>query len=73
MKENQIFESHKHLEIHRETDITQETWIVIKCLVKVYYYDLDNSFLKSINLTSGDCTITYRGGHNYQSLDIRLY
>ena len=69
LKENQIFKSHKHLEIHRKTNITQETWIVIKGLVKVSYYDLDNSFIESINLSSGECTITYRGGHNYQSLD----
>tara|TARA_Y100001937_G_scaffold9352_2_gene11533 strand:+ start:6426 stop:6845 length:420 start_codon:yes stop_codon:yes gene_type:complete len=63
------FRGHKHLKLVRETDITQECWIVIKGRVKTFHYDEDDNFLEENILEEGDSTITFRGGHNYQALD----
>ena len=49
--------------------IAQESWIVIEGRVEVTYFDLDDSILKKVIINKGECTITYRGGHNYLSLE----
>ena len=49
--------------------IAQESWIVIHGKVEVTYYDLDDSVLEKTIINRGECTITYRGGHNYLSLE----
>ena len=61
------FIGHKHLKLVRETDITQECWIVIKGRVKTFHYDEDDNFLEENILEEGDSTITFIGGHNYQA------
>ena len=63
MNKNDTFKSHKHIKQIRTTDITQESWIVIKGAVKVVLYDLDDKIIKDDVLKSGDCLITFRGGH----------
>ena len=64
MNKNDTFKPHKHIKQVRTTDITQESWIVIKGAVKVILYDLDDKIIKDEILKSGDCLITFRGGHN---------
>ena len=61
------FLPHKHLykEVKYDKTIAQESWVVIKGIVDVHYYDLDDSFINTYTLKSGDCSITYRGGHTY--------
>lgn len=68
LEEGKTFEAHQHKENKREVEITQESWVVIKGKVKVYYYDTDGELLTTRELHAGDCTITFRGGHNYESL-----
>ena len=63
------FRGHKHLRLLRETDITQECWVVVKGSVKTFHYDEDDNLLEENILKEGDATITFRGGHNYQALD----
>ena len=66
---NQTFKPHKHILYSREMPMAQESWIVIRGKVKVIHYDLDDKIIKETILLPGECTITYRGGHNYLSLE----
>ena len=69
LEKYQTFEPHKHIFHQREMPIAQESWIVIHGKVEVTYYDLDDSVLEKTIINAGECTITYRGGHNYLSLE----
>lgn len=71
LPEGKTFRPHKHrykLYARFYHTIAQETWIVISGTVRVFFYDIDGSFIKDIVLTTGDCSITYYGGHNYEVL-----
>lgn len=70
LDQNQTFKPHKHKwkKTFFSKFIAQESWVVISGSVKVDYYDLDDSFITSLILNEGDCTITLDGGHNYTSL-----
>lgn len=70
LKQNQTFKPHHHIYKKCEPEtIAQETWLIIRGMVKVIYYDLDNKIIDQYVLFAGDCTITYRGGHNYIALE----
>lgn len=69
MDNGHTFKAHKHIEQIRTTNIAQESWIVIRGKVKVFLYDLDDSIITTTILNQGDCSITFRGGHNYESLE----
>ncbi len=64
-----IFKPHKHIPKKVEHDITQESWIVVRGSIKAILYDLDDTILEEVNLMQGDCSITFRGGHNYLCLE----
>ena len=61
--------AHKHLPIHRTSDITQEAWIILEGSIKGTFYDLDDSIIYESILTNGDCIVLYRGGHSLEVLD----
>jgi hypothetical protein len=69
MKKGQTFKPHKHITLVKETNIAQESWIVIKGSVKCIFYDLDDSIIAEPILYTGDCSMTFRGGHNYLILE----
>lgn len=69
MKKGQTFKPHKHIEFKKETNIAQESWIVIKGSVKCIFYDLDDTVIAEPVLYPGDCSMTFRGGHNYLILE----
>ena len=69
MKKGQTFKAHKHITLVKETNIAQESWIVIKGSVKCIFYDLDDSIIAEPILFPGDCSMTFRGGHNYLILE----
>lgn len=46
--------------------VTQESWVVIKGLVKVFYYDTDGELIHDDLLEPGDASFTFEGGHNYE-------
>ena len=69
LKSDQTFKAHKHVLFERNMPIAQESWVVIKGKVKVFYYDIDDELLMTRYMNPGDCTMTYRGGHNYKSLE----
>jgi hypothetical protein len=41
---------------------------VVRGAVKAILYDLDDQIIKEVVLEEGDCSMTFRGGHNYQSM-----
>ena len=69
MDKGKTFKAHKHINIEKKTQITQESWVVISGRVKVYMYDLDDTILYTGILEPGDCSVSYYGGHNYMSLE----
>ena len=69
LKKNDTFNPHKHIYKKGEDQvIAQESWVVIKGLVQVFFYDTDGSFLTKTILKQGDLSISFEGGHNYKSL-----
>ena len=65
----QKFKPHKHIFLIRQTNVTQESWVVVTGSVKVKLYDLDDSILVEEVLKAGDCSITYHGGHEYEIME----
>ena len=69
LSKGKTFRAHKHIYYKKITNITQESWVVIKGKVRAFLYDLDDTIIKETDLGPGDFTITYRGGHNYLILE----
>lgn len=69
MKKGQTFKAHKHIIHEKTTNIAQESWVVIKGSVKCIFYDLDDTIIAEPILKEGDCSMTFRGGHNYLILE----
>jgi cupin fold WbuC family metalloprotein len=69
MDKGKTFKPHRHIPNEKVTKMTQESWVVIKGRVKVYLFDINDSVLETPILESGDCSITLRGGHTYESLE----
>jgi hypothetical protein len=69
MPEGKTFRGHRHIHRPRTIPQTQETWIVISGSVRAMYYDVAGKHLGNHVLNAGDCSITFRGGHNYESLE----
>ena len=69
LKNNIKVGAHRHLPIERQSDITQEVWIVLKGKIKVGIHDLDSSFIQGVELVDGDCLVLFRGGHSLEVLE----
>lgn len=69
MKKGDTFKAHKHIYLEKTTNIAQESWLVIKGSVKCIFYDLDDKIIAEPILFPGDCSMTFRGGHNYLILE----
>lgn len=63
------FKAHKHIFHEKVTNIAQESWVVIQGKVKAILYDLDDEIIETVELSSGDASITFRGGHTYEIMD----
>ena len=71
MPKDKTFPAHKHItkDRHYPEQIAQESWVIIKGSVKVIMYDLDDTVIETPILYSGDCSMTFQGGHNYEILE----
>lgn len=69
LNKGHTFKAHKHIFCDKITNIAQESWVVIKGSVKCIFYDLDDTVISTPILYPGDCSITLRGGHNYEILE----
>lgn len=64
------FKPHKHIYKDGPKEvIAQESWIVIQGRVKVILYDIDDTIIHEDVIFPGDCSITFRGGHNYEIME----
>lgn len=63
------FKAHKHLPIERQTDITQEAWIILEGRIEAYFYDIDDTLLYRTTLNAGDCAIVFKAGHSFEVID----
>ena len=69
MENGKTFRPHKHIWKPGPTEcIAQESWVVVSGLVKVFFYDLDDTLLYTTKLKPGDASITLEGGHTYEIL-----
>lgn len=59
------FPNHKHITCERHINMTQEAWVVVRGSVQIDYYGEDSKFIGKEILNSGDCTVTFAGGHKY--------
>lgn len=69
MQKGQTFKAHKHITHEKVTNIAQESWLVIAGRVECIFFDLDDTIVSRPILNAGDCSMTFRGGHNYIILD----
>tara|TARA_R110000803_G_scaffold132777_1_gene199969 strand:- start:3498 stop:3908 length:411 start_codon:yes stop_codon:yes gene_type:complete len=71
MDEGTTFRPHKHIWKSPNFDrvIAQESWVVIKGSVKVFFYDIDGDLLETHILKAGDASFTLEGGHTYEILE----
>lgn len=71
LSEGKSFRPHKHIwkTPHYEKAIAQESWVVIRGKVKVFFYDTDGVLLETHILNSGDASFTLEGGHTYEILE----
>lgn len=63
------FEPHKHNEIERTTDITQEAWVILKGSIMATFWDIDDTVIEETKLNEGDCAVVYRAGHGFEVLE----
>tara|TARA_R110000796_G_scaffold164114_2_gene281047 strand:+ start:1808 stop:2212 length:405 start_codon:yes stop_codon:yes gene_type:complete len=64
------FKPHKHIYKDGPKEvIAQESWIVIQGKVKVILYDIDDTIIHEDVIFPGDCSITFKGGHNYEIME----
>lgn len=75
MEKGTSFKPHKHNEVIRTTDRTQEAWIILKGKVRVTFWDVDDSVILETILNSGDLAVVFRAGHSLEILeeDTMLY
>lgn len=57
-----------HKLVQRNTDVTQEAWIVVSGAILVGIYDTDMAKVGEWQINSGGCAILYSGGHDFQTL-----
>jgi hypothetical protein len=69
MQKGQTLKAHKHIILEKTTNIAQESWLVIRGSIKCIFYDLDDKIIAEPILLPGDCSMTFRGGHNFLILE----
>ena len=71
LSEGKSFRPHKHIwkTPHCKEVIAQESWVVIRGKVKVFFYDTDGVLLETHILNAGDASFTLEGGHTYEILE----
>lgn len=71
MPKGKTFRPHQH--IWKPSPVTeiiaQESWVVIKGSVEVSFFDTDGTLLEKQVIRTGDCSMTFEGGHTYLILE----
>ncbi len=61
-----ILQSHIHKYRIREIERTQESWIILRGMVKIFVYDENKQKIAEDVLLAGQFFISYHGGHGYE-------
>ncbi len=70
MNEGKTFKPHQHIwKCGPERIIAQESWVIIRGLVEVSFYDIDGTLLEKQILKEHDASFTLQGGHTYEILE----
>tara|TARA_R110002051_G_scaffold8568_2_gene35601 strand:- start:5041 stop:5460 length:420 start_codon:yes stop_codon:yes gene_type:complete len=71
MEKGKTFKPHKHIWKYPNFKrvIAQESWVIIRGRVKVFFYDIDGELLDTYILNAGDSSFTLEGGHTYEILE----
>ena len=64
-----IIEPHFHNPVHRNVVYTQEVLLIKKGLLRIDFYDDNQSFLESRSLHSGDVILISSGGHGFEVIE----
>jgi len=60
---------HFHNKFKRVTKSTVECWVVFSGSIESEIYDVDQNYLSTIQVGSGDCLILFAGGHSLRTTD----
>jgi len=63
------FQPHKHNELLRTTDTTNEAWIILKGSIKAKFWDINDEVIYSTILKEGDCAVVFSAGHGFEVLE----
>jgi cupin fold WbuC family metalloprotein len=71
LDKGKTFRPHRHIwkNTTRPCIIAQESWVVIRGSVECSFYDIDGTFLEKQIIRTGDCSMTFEGGHTYTILE----
>lgn len=71
LEKGKTFRPHRHIwkSPNFKRVIAQESWVVIRGKVKVFFYDIDGKLLETHILKAGDSSFTLEGGHTYEILE----
>ncbi len=64
-----VFQNHIHKHRPRVIEKTQESWVVLKGMVKVFIFDENKGIIHEQVMLSGQFYISYEGGHGYEILE----
>tara|TARA_R100000742_G_C4268838_1_gene87256 strand:- start:885 stop:1325 length:441 start_codon:yes stop_codon:yes gene_type:complete len=75
LQKGKKFKPHRHIwkELNPSIHIAQESWFVVSGRVKAFFYDVDDTLLEEIILSSGDVSFTFEAGHTYEILENDTY
>jgi len=68
LKDRNFLSPHKHLRQIRKISLTQEAWVILRGLLEVKVYDLNDKILKKFKIGTGDVFVLFRGGHSFKKL-----
>lgn len=68
-KKGKVFQNHIHKYRPRTVERTQECWVVLKGLVKVFVSDEHKNIIHEQFMKAGQFFISYKGGHGYEILE----
>lgn len=66
---NYVIDPHRHIKIKREIYDTNEVLFVKSGMVKVNFYNDDNSLIKEVVIDKGDTILLCNGAHGFDFLE----
>jgi mannose-6-phosphate isomerase-like protein (cupin superfamily) len=64
-----VIAAHVHNPVRRSVAYTQETLFIKRGRLRVDFFDDDQAYLESRELTSGDVILLVKGGHGFEVLE----